>query len=225
MAVMLKNDSIFLHIPKTGGKWVDSVLKELDLIRFNFSHNHSDYERTINFNRYYPMHFIRQTIKNGYYLPKVRAAFKFCFVRHPLKYYESYFKYAWSLDWPRFPGLNVNSNTDLWHPNEPLFEIGDKDFNKFIENVIQHCPGYVTSLYDSFVNQDIDFVGKTENLSEDLIKVLELMNIDFNEEKVKNHKMVNVSKKTNSKIIWDEDLKQEILKLEYPTLKKYGYLE
>jgi hypothetical protein len=128
MATFLRNNAVFLHIPKTGGKWVDSVLDELNLVRFHFSHTHANYERTVYYYRYYPMHFIRQTIKKGYYLPKLKKGFKFCFVRHPIKYYESYFKYAWSLGWPRFPGLILGSKTDVWHPNQPLFDIGDKDF-------------------------------------------------------------------------------------------------
>jgi hypothetical protein len=91
--------------------------------------------------------------------------------------------------------------------------------------VINRCPGYVTELYNSFVNEDVDFVGKNESLKEDLVKALKLMNIEFDENQVLNHGKVNVSKTPEKKIIWDEDLKNEILKLEYPTLLKYGYSE
>ena len=34
----------------------------------------------------------------------------------------------------------------------------------------------------------------------------------------------NVSKKPSGKIIWDEDLKKEVLKLEYSALIRYGYV-
>jgi hypothetical protein len=35
----------------------------------------------------------------------------------------------------------------------------------------------------------------------------------------------NESKKPAEKIIWDEDLKKEVLKLGYPALIRYGYVE
>ena len=226
MSVMLKNGSVFLHIPKTGGKWIENALDELSLKKYKFSHNHADMDRTVNFAGHYPTYFMRKIVKHGPFVHRnIRDAFKFCFVRHPLKYYESYFKYAWSLDWPEFPGLDVHSKTDKWHPNSVLFDIGDKDFNQFIRNVIKKRPGYVTELYGSFATPDIDFIGKTENLVEDFINVLHLMKVDFDEQYVRDLKPVNVSKKPSNPIKWDPKLKEEILKIEYPALVKYGYVD
>ena len=222
MSILLKNGAVFLHIPKTGGKWVISVLKELDLVKFNFSHNHADMERTINFHRHFPMHFIRQTIKHGYYLKKLKTAFKFCFVRHPLKYYESYFKFAASLGWPETMGKMPGSND--WHPNSPFYGCESDDFNVFMKNIMSKHPGYVTELYSSFTRPSIDFIGKNENLVEDLIKVLDIMKINFDPDLVRNHSPKNVSKAPQKPIQWDNSIKEEILKMEYPCLVNYGYL-
>lgn len=222
MAILLKNGAVFLHIPKTGGKWVIAALKEIDLIKFNFSHNHSDMERTVNFHTHFPWHFIRQTIKHGYYLPKVRKAFKFCFVRHPLKYYESYYKFAMQLGWPATMGKMPGKND--WHPNSPLYMEKPKNFNEFIRKIIKKHPGYVTELYSSYTSPNIDFIGKTENLVEDLIKVLKLMDVSFDEEIVRNFPPQNVSKNPPEKIVWDEELKKEVLKLEYAAFVRYGYI-
>jgi hypothetical protein len=225
MAIFLKNNSVFLHIPKTGGKWVISVLEEFDLIKFNFSHNHADMERTVNFHRHFPWHFMRQTVKHGCYLPKIRKAFKFCFVRHPLTYYESYYKYALQLGWPegnnpmgKMPGNNS------WHPNSPLFMPKPKGFNDFIKGVVKRHPGYVTELYSSYTSPSIDFIGKTENLADDLIKVLTIMGINVPEEKVRSYPTQNVSKTEEVNIVWDAELKKEVLKLEYAALVRYGYI-
>lgn len=226
MAIMLKNGSIFLHIPKTGGKWVISVLKELDLIAYNFSHNHADMEKTVNFQRHFPWHFIRQTIKHGYYLPKVTKAFKFCFVRHPLQYYESYYKFAIQLGWPEGPyPMGKMPGKNDWHPNSPLYMPKPKDFNEFVENVLKKHPGYVTELYSSYTTPFINFIGKNENLVNDLIEVLRIMKIDFDENIVRNHKKENVSKLPPKPMEWDDKLRKEVLKLEHPGLVRYGYVE
>ena len=45
MALLLKNNAVFLHIPKTGGTWVRSVLQEFDLVQGPLGHGHSDFER------------------------------------------------------------------------------------------------------------------------------------------------------------------------------------
>jgi hypothetical protein len=220
---MLKNGAVFLHIPKTGGKWVISVLRDLDLIAFNFSHNHSDMERTLYFYRHFPMHFIRQTIKHGFYVNKIKKAFKFCFVRHPLRYYESYFKYASDLGWP--PTMGKMPGRNDWHPNSPLYGCGSNDINTFVRNAIKTRPGYINELYSWYTTPEINFIGKTENLVDDLIKVFNLLGISFDKERVRSHPPQNVSKKPAGKIMWDEDLKKEVLKLEYPALVRYGYVE
>jgi len=47
MALRLRNNCEFLHIPKTGGTWVESVLKANDLIINRLGNKHSDFDRTI----------------------------------------------------------------------------------------------------------------------------------------------------------------------------------
>jgi hypothetical protein len=63
MAVLLKCDALFLHIPKTGGSWVRHVLREEDLVRMEWPDPHPDLDRVLNLPRYYPLHFAKQSIK------------------------------------------------------------------------------------------------------------------------------------------------------------------
>jgi hypothetical protein len=139
-----------------------------------------------------------------------------------LKYYESYFKYASGLDWPATMGKMPGKND--WHPNSPLYSCSSNDINTFVWNVIKERPGYVNELYSWYTTPEINFIGKTENLADDLIKVLRLLNTKFDEDRVRNYPPKNVSKKPEKEIVWDEDLKQKILKLEYPALVRYGYV-
>jgi len=126
------------------------------------------------------------------------------------------------LGWPATMGKMPGKND--WHPNSPLYMEKPKNFNEFIRKIIKKHPGYVTELYSSYTSPNIDFIGKTENLVEDLIKVLKLMDVSFDEEIVRNFPPQNVSKNPPEKIVWDEELKKEVLKLEYAAFVRYGYI-
>lgn len=43
MAIRLKNGSIFLHVPKTGGVWCEHVLRNSGLVEQPAGHRHSDF--------------------------------------------------------------------------------------------------------------------------------------------------------------------------------------
>jgi hypothetical protein len=83
MALILKKGAIFLHIPKTGGKWVSKVLKECGLVSGGVAPKHLDYEgvvRVLKAKRRGVRGFLRRA--SG---PSIEARpFMFCFVRHPL---------------------------------------------------------------------------------------------------------------------------------------------
>ena len=83
-------------------------------------------------------------------------------------------------------------------------------------------PGYVTELFGWYTKPQIDFIGKQESLRDDLVKVLKIMNVDFDEDFIRTYKEVGVS--PTKKIVWDEDLKTEMFKLEYAGVVRYGYL-
>jgi len=185
MALLLNNNMMFIHIPKTGGNWITEVLKINNLI-----------------NRALPeKHDTPEIIKSKY--PNINPIKKFCFIRNPITWYESWFQYATMKNWR-------NWGKHKWHPCKRLNGLGDKAFNKFIENVIKHCPSYLSNLY-SLYTKDCDFVGKQEDLEKDLVKTLgiELKLID----------KIGVSKKL--KIRWNKALKDKIIELEKDILIKY----
>ena len=185
MAILLKNNMMFFHIPKTGGNWVTKVLKENDLIKKILPEKHD----------------IPAIIRKKY--PNIHPIKTFCFIRNPMSWYESWFQYAtmkrWR-DWGRHK----------WHPCKKLNGLGDKAFNKFIENVIEKCPSYLSNLYELYIN-DCDFVGKQENLEDDLKAILgkDIKLID----------KVGVSPKL--RIRWNKKKKDKIIKLEKDILIKY----
>ena len=111
-----------------------------------------------------------------------------------------------------------------WHPNSALNGLGSDDFNTFVANVIQKRPGYVSELMYSYAKSGITYVGKCENLSEDLYKIITALGHDLDKEKLFRRKHDNVSPEPKDPIRWDPALKKTLTRLELPSLLHFGYL-
>lgn len=223
MALVLKCGAIFLHIPKTGGSWVRQVLGDCDVIHYELGDKHADMDQV----RYYAKfrsgkQFLQYLVRKKVTGKVLRRAeenyYTFCFVRHPLDWYESYWKFNSERGWPRW---GEERDVMKWHPNAELSGCENEDFNGFVRQVIRHHPGYVTNLYSRYT-RSIDFVGKQENLVQDLSAVLTHLNVKFDEEKLRSRERVNVSRSSED-VQWDSDLRRQVERLEYASIVRYGY--
>jgi hypothetical protein len=224
MALLLKGGAVFLHIPKTGGRWVGKVLVASGLVESNLGHMHADAERVL-----LPLggsgrNLVWYLLKRRLGLIPRTNPFMFCFVRNPLRWYESFFNYnrEAAVNW-RFEG-DVH-DADNWHPNAPLNGMGNSDFNIFVRNVIAKYPGYVTQMYSRFATPQVSFVGKQEHLCDDLIAVLKKLQLPFDEQFIRDFERVGVSPKRPKGVEWDQALKAEVTRLEYAGLVRWGYVE
>ena len=218
MAFLLKSGGVFLHIPKTGGMWVQKVLKELGLVRYAFGREHEDMPGIVNFPSANPFEHRRKMVRRGIaWHADVLSGYKFCFVRHPLTWYESYWKWR-SGQWHKAS----NYYTDF--PVGMIRDTGHDDFNQFVRVVNEKYPGYVTSLYARYaVPGRIDFIGKQESLTEDLIAVLTHLNENFDEDRIRNWPRVNASKSKAGKPVWESEVRELASKTEYAGILRYGY--
>jgi hypothetical protein len=207
MALVLIDGSVFLHIPKTGGTWVTKVLTDAGLVRREVSKKHADIDRLVNY----------WHRKGRTQLPP----FVFCFVRNPIKWYESYFKYVSQprVNWKTWG--TTPSGTVGWHPCNMLNECKSDDFNEFVRNVVRVRPGYATELFGWYTKAPVHFIGKQENLREDLIRALKMRQLPFDEDALRNSPAAGVS--DDQKISWDPALRELVAKLEYGGLVRYGY--
>jgi hypothetical protein len=227
MGVMLKCGAVFLHIPKTGGSWVEKALKAIGQAERLLYHRHADMTRVMHYSKFEPPPKRKGLKKWVEFRPHTRQAatttpFRFCFVRHPLHWYESSWRYMEGKKWNHW-GRQAAAHD--WHPSSPLNGLGDPDFNQFLRNVIRVRPGYVTELYSRYTEEGIEFIGRQEDLVEGLIHVLRLLNVSFDEQIIRNLGPENVSPTPQARIRWDPQLRALITRLEYPSLVRYGYVQ
>ncbi len=215
MAELLKTGAIFLHVPKCGGTWVRQTLREQHIWRARIGFKHSCARHVNDILRHHGWQYLRHWVMHPLVTPgALRRAFKFCFVRNPLLWYES---------WWRFAGHRREVwERGRWHPQRPIDACGDADFSTFIENVLRERPGYVTEMY-SWYTDGADFVGKCEQLAEDLIAAMKEAGITVNEDGIRQAPRVNVSQPTIAPPAWRSDLLERVVEAESAGIERYGY--
>ena len=179
---LLHKKSLFFHIPKTGGNWVRSALRASCDVQLELQ-DHT-----------FPMR-----VTSDYY--------KFCFVRHPLTWYKSFFNYRNSRKWQSVKRMELDN-----------YSCGD--FNVFIKRVCKYTNGFLTSLFKKYT-QDVDFVGKQENLVDDLVTALKSAGETFDEGKLRGTQRLNLS--DSESLTYDVKLEQRLQHLEIGAIEEYKY--
>lgn len=188
--------SLVYHVPKSGGIYVKEAMRRSGLrygrckdihSAFWLKREHSTYRSVIDEH------------KDG--------LFSFCFVRHPVDWYRSFWSYRMMSR-----TLDLRSPPDwCWSP----------DFNEFVNNVLDTFPrGWVNNLYQCYVGKNadkVDFIGRQENLTDDLVKALNLAGEEFNEEKLRTTRRWNAAAskpKIGRHAIMDEATQARVIEAE-----------
>ena len=112
-----------------------------------------------------------------------RGRYTFAFVRDPLSWWGSEWKFR------RFHGYREYRD----HPYDRWLDLG---FDRFLEKVVDECPGYLSRVYEHHlgpIDDSIDFVGHYESLGDDLVKALRLAGEEFDEKSVRAVPVTNES--------------------------------
>jgi len=226
MALIFKGGAVFLHVPKTGGNWVTDVLRRSNLVDRTVGGEQENKHLTMDCLLANPVQLLENKRVFGGIFGKAGAGkhkpFMFCFVRNPLAWYESWFKY---MSQPTRYWRHCGDTRDVfgWHPCAGLNGLGDPTFSGFIRNVLRHRPGFVSELYADFAKPHIDFIGRQESLRDDLVTVLRMLQVDFDEDFVRTYQEVGVSPKPDRPIEWEPDLRDQIIQTEQIAMVRYGY--
>lgn len=189
--------SIIYHIPKCGGIYAKEATRRSGV----------PYGRCKESKSYHLLkreHATPFTVLDEY----KEGMFSFCFVRHPVEWYKSYWCFRVASK-----TLDLRTNADWGF---------DREYEQFVINMLNSYPtGYVTNLYQCYVGRgadQIDFVGRQETLTDDLVKALTLAGEDFDEGKLRATKRFNVSagrkKKVGNLAVLSDETRDRILETE-----------
>ena len=214
MAVLIRNSHVFFHIPKTGGKFIDSILLKNNLYSLRLGHRHSNYSHIqgiIN----------RKVIK---FRNKIGAISEiklshplkfFCVIRDPISWYESWYKYNKKKN---FTSGRKKGDYFDWHIMSPVSECNDNDFNIYMNNINKNYPGFATYVFNSYlIDLNIEVI-RFENIRDDLKKYMTFNKLPSNF--IEDHPITN-STLNEEKIFWDDKVKKETLENEKHFVKKY----
>lgn len=137
--------------------------------------------------------------------------FRFAFVRNPLALYRSYWQFKMTTGWDAHNELDQRCATD--------------DFHAFVRKVLQDYPGIYARTLEDFVGSaaaPIDFIGRYENLVEDLVTALTLAGEQFDAAAIRALPPYNVSDK-KAPASFTPELEAAVRRAEAPVFQRFGY--
>ena len=224
---VILNNSVFFHVQKTGGNWVNDCLIKCNLRKdFTSVEEWEAKRRPINHSNEFPK--------------ECKNFFKFTFIRNPIDWYISRWRcpYHRRRCWknginptsPKFNDKKLNFDLDVPPFSPALLDAQNvdefNDFNIWMKRIL-NCPEVqknnigLASLHMQPKIELSNFVGKKENIKNDLIKALTLAGEVFDEKIIKNNKPVHVSQILKPKIS-KKNLHKALI-LDREILEKYEY--
>ena len=202
---------LFLHIPRTGGGWIQHVTNKLEIPR---SLSQRKYPKTLFANHRLLGHYILEQSKFDFDIRYIWSL-----VRHPISFYESV--WGWLHKNPHDNREHIRSEWS-WHPLMRAAQLFDEDFNVWVEKMLEEEGSWVTRLFWMFLGPPggdfCQFVGRTETIEDDFFYMLRQMGYgELLEEKkdyVNSLKVPHSSKKAQSIVFWDNGLKSDVLREE-----------
>lgn len=205
-----KHKAVFLHVPRTGGNWVRNVLRRIAEMPAR------------NFYGTIPEHIDRKhaCLSHKDRRKMARVKYIFAFVRHPVSYYESVWKWL-NRDARKRSAKQPNwAIRRRWHPFRDVAKLWDQEFNVWVARVLEDVPAFATRLFEMYVGPEgapfVDFIGRLENIKEDMEVVLSRLGNPM--------ELDNVTGKINAidkDVSWDDYLLERVLKIERPTIERF----
>ncbi|MHA6324813.1 hypothetical protein [Roseivivax sp. CAU 1753] len=212
MALLLRQDLVYLHIPKTGGNWLTKVLEDQGLVVAPVSHKHATYDLIAGQVRQAKGAFFKRRV-----LPRGPLTYV-AVVRHPMRWYESWFKYQSSKafrDWGH-PGQAAN-----WHVMSPLNGTRDDDFNTFLDKVTSRAPGFVSGMYAAYCAGSNARVLQNETIRDDLASLNRDLGLGIPDAAIFDTPAHGVS--PAMALTWDRAMFDRVARYEASALAAYDY--
>jgi len=138
--------------------------------------------------------------------------FRFAFVRHPLDLYRSYWQYKMTCGWDVKNPLDMACRSLVFHG--------------FVGNVLDRFPGVYSQALVDFVGEaehPIEFIGRFENLEDDLVTALTLAGESFDEDAIRAESPYNVSDKRKHPAEYTDQLEAMVREAEAYAMNRFNY--
>ena len=186
-------NALLLLVPKTGSTWIRAKVGELGLeVEEVGDPAMREHDLLAAFDR-------------------SRYAFVGAFVRNPLDWYRSYWSYRMEKGWRPAYALDEHCQSE--------------DFETFVRKAVTVLPGALGNIYTSYVGEpaeQIDFVGRQENLAANFAQFLSLIGEDPGPVGQSGGSRINATKIRPD---FTDELKELITVSEWQTMRRFGYLD
>jgi len=155
--------------------------------------------------------------RGRYYHAELRGRFSqlshmpaMAFVRHPLTWYPSYWNHRIRVGW------HQDHNIDR--------ECASDDFQLFVSSVVTKFPGWLTTYLQRWIGtaeRPAEFVGRWENLEDDLQRGLKFFGESFDEERLVSTPTENPGDYSKYPATWTESLKERVCESESELIDRY----
>lgn len=155
MALIVPGRLVFMHVPKTGGTWIKTVLRsQIGGVIYTKTNHGNPWAKA--------GHPDLEDVKDI-------DGFRIGFVRHPVDWWLSFWRHRQR----RGGKWNLELQLDR--------DVMSKSFDQYVRNILDKRPGYASRMFSEFVGDpgnEIDFIGKQENLIPDLKRALKRAGYD-----------------------------------------------
>lgn len=213
---------IFVHLPKTGGTMLRQLLDELESATWSFQLQMGGRYTTTGANAH-------DAVGNFY---EKDVAYKFGFVRNPFDWYVSRYHYFIKKQEVE-KGVSKGSDLGLYGEDFCKKVPSFKDHIMYGTENNKNNNFWMSQLYEKmFYHQGqlyMDYIGKLENIQQDINKVLENCSIPFNVDieefnKFSGNSFVNSSKHDHYSTYYDKETIDIIKHKDEIILDTYNYM-
>jgi len=162
---LIEPGALFQHIPRTGGTFVETAIDDLKIPcnRWISKQPKSCPKKHSLFFHYH--HDQKKSVR-----------FVFTFVRHPVDYYSSVWRYLHDARLVRESRLSLLWTKHSWHPFRQAALLYKPDFAEWVDALLETEPAWATRLIGWYVGPEggefANFIGRTETLTADLANLL-----------------------------------------------------
>ena len=170
----MSHNAIFIHVPKTGGLFIEAFLKERGFGWLAYRHSN-----------------INVLGKVAY-----ENRFKFLFIREPADWYRSYWQMKMGGKTFGERWYMCEQNSVLYHPTWDIDPYcGSDDLDQFIINCSK-LDGFLNRMYQQFIGSGrikVDYIGDQKTLTSDMMEICDHLKIHYDPVHFQNRPKVNVS--------------------------------